>query len=88
MEEKDIDQQIEELNKITREDGKETYAKAQVKLGDIYRKIKHDYNRAEACYLNINKEDSTKIYAKAQFNLGYIYIKKSNTITLRLKLFI
>lgn len=28
MEEKDNDQQIEELNKITREDGKETYALA------------------------------------------------------------
>ena len=36
MEEKDIDQQIEELNKITREDGKETYAKAQCNLGYIY----------------------------------------------------
>ena len=73
MEEKDIDQQIEELSKITREDGKETYAQAQFELGDIFRKIKHDYNQAEAFYLNINKEDNPKIYAKAQLSLGYIY---------------
>ena len=73
MEEKDIDQQIEELSKITREDGKETYAQAQFELGDIFRKIKHDYNQAEAFYLNINKEDNPKVYAKAQLSLGYIY---------------
>ena len=75
MEEKDIDQQIEELSKITREDGKEIYAQAQVKLGDIYRKIKHDYDQAEAFYLNITKEDNSKVYAQAQFGLGYIYQK-------------
>ena len=73
MEEKDIDQQIEELSKITREDGKEIYAQAQVKLGDIYRKIKHDYDQAEAFYLNINKKDNPEYYALAQFGLGYIY---------------
>ena len=73
MEEKDIEQQIEELNKITREDGNENYAQAQVKLGDIYRKIKHDYDQAEAFYLNITKEDNSKVYAQAQFGLGYIY---------------
>ncbi|WP_371752102.1 tetratricopeptide repeat protein [Snodgrassella alvi] len=75
MEEKDIDQQIEELSKITRKDGKEIYAQAQVKLGDIYRKIKHDYDQAEAFYLNITKEDNSKVYAQAQFGLGYIYQK-------------
>jgi len=73
MEEKDIDQLIEELSKITREDGKETYAQAQFKLGNIYQEIKHDYNQAEAFYLNINKEDSPERYALAQFGLGYIY---------------
>ncbi|NUF08520.1 tetratricopeptide repeat protein [Snodgrassella sp. ESL0324] len=73
MEEKDIDQQIEELSKITREDGKETYAQAQFELGDIYRNIKHDYSQAEAFYLNINKEDNPEVYALAQFLLGYIY---------------
>lgn len=75
MEEKDIDQQIEELNKITREDGIEAYAQAQFKLGDIYLNIKHDYEQAEAFYLNINKKDNPDVYAKAQFFLGYIYIK-------------
>ena len=74
MEEKDIDQQIEELSKITREDGKETYAKAQFKLGNIYRKIKHDYDQAEAFYLNITKEDNPEVYAEAQLNLGNIYV--------------
>ena len=73
MEEKDIDQQIEELNKITREDGKETYIKAQFNLGYIYHKIKYDYTQAEAFYLNINKEDNPDVYVKAQFNLGAIY---------------
>ena len=73
MEEKNIDQQIEELNKITREDGKETYAQAQFKLGDVYHKIKHDCAKAEAFYLNINKEDNSKFYDLAQFVLGCIY---------------
>ncbi|WP_374694836.1 DUF2971 domain-containing protein [Snodgrassella alvi] len=72
MEEKDIDQQIEELNKITREDGKETYAQAQFNLACIYHKIKQD-DKAEAFYLNINKEDNPVTYAEAQFKLGYIY---------------
>ena len=76
MEEKDIDQQIEELNKITREDGKEIYAQAQVKLGYIYQEIKYDYAQAEACYLNITKEDNPESYTQAQAYLGYIYIKK------------
>ena len=75
MEEKDIDQQIEELSKITREDGKETYAQAQFKLGNIYQEIKHDYDQAEAFYLNINKEDNPEAYAQAQFSLGSIYQK-------------
>ena len=73
MEEKNIDQQIEELNKITRENGKETYAQAQFKLGNIYQEIKHDYDKAEDFYLNINKEDDPELYALAQCSLGYLY---------------
>ena len=73
MEEKNIDQQIEELNKITRENGKETYAQAQFGLGYIYEEIKQDYDQAEAFYLNINKEDNPEVYAQAQSSLGYIY---------------
>ena len=73
MEEKDIDQQIEELSKITRVDGKETYAQAQFKLGNIYQEIKHDYDKAEDFYLNINKEDDPELYALAQCSLGYLY---------------
>ena len=75
MEEKNIDQQIEELNKITREDGIEDYAQAQFKLGSIYRNIKQDYEQAEAFYLNINKKDNPDVYAKAQLLLGYIYLE-------------
>ncbi|WP_370580873.1 tetratricopeptide repeat protein [Snodgrassella alvi] len=75
MEEKDIEQQIEELNKITREDGNENYAKAQFALGYIYQEIKNNYDQAVAFYLNINKEDNLEVYAQAQFFLGYIYQK-------------
>ncbi|ORF33946.1 hypothetical protein BGI09_01600, partial [Snodgrassella alvi] len=42
-------------------------------LGYIYQEIKHDYDQAEAFYLNINKEDNPEIYAEAQIKLGYIY---------------
>ena len=73
MEEKNIDQQIKRLEKITRKDGKETYAQAQFKLGNIYQDIKHDYDKAEDFYLNINKEDDSELYALAQCNLGYLY---------------
>ncbi|WP_172397027.1 tetratricopeptide repeat protein [Snodgrassella alvi] len=74
MEEKDINQQIEELNKITREDGKEIYAQAQFNLACIYHKIKQNDN-AETILLNITREDNSYIYARAQFSLGYIYQK-------------
>ncbi|MCO6519141.1 DUF2971 domain-containing protein, partial [Snodgrassella sp.] len=35
--------------------------------------IKHDYDQAEACWLNINKEGYPEIYAHAQFNLAKLY---------------
>ncbi|WLT01616.1 tetratricopeptide repeat protein [Snodgrassella alvi] len=73
MEEKDIDQLIEELSKITREDGKETYAQAQFNLGCIYLEIKHDYDLAETYFSNITKDDNPELYANAQFKLGFIY---------------
>ncbi|AHN28589.1 hypothetical protein SALWKB2_1207 [Snodgrassella alvi wkB2] len=72
MEEKDIDQQIEELNKITREDGKETYAQAQFNLACIYHKIKQD-DKAEAILLNLTRENNPYIYARAQLSLEDIY---------------
>lgn len=73
MEEKNIDQQIKKLNKITHEDGKETYAKAQFNLGCIYLEIKHDYDLAETYFSNITKDDNPELYANAQFKLGFIY---------------
>nr|WP_303803589.1 tetratricopeptide repeat protein [Snodgrassella alvi] len=72
MEEKNIDQQIEELNKITRENGKEIYAQAQFNLACIYHNIKQD-DKAEAILLNLTREDNPYIYARAQLNLGDIY---------------
>ncbi|WP_367433305.1 hypothetical protein [Snodgrassella alvi] len=71
-----VNKQIEELSKISRDDGKEEYAKAQFELGLIYQDKKHDYDKAEEHYLNIFKEDATKFYANAQFNLAIIYQEK------------
>ena len=68
-----VNKQIEELSKISRDDGKEEYAKAQFELGLIYQDKKHDYDKAEEHYLNIFREDATKFYARAQLNLGCIY---------------
>lgn len=68
-----VNKQIEELNKISRDDGKKEYAKAQYKLGLIYTDIIHNYDKAELFLSNITREDEPNIYANAQFNLGYIY---------------
>ncbi|MBI0097060.1 MULTISPECIES: DUF2971 domain-containing protein [unclassified Snodgrassella] len=73
MEEKDIDQRIEELNKITREDGNEIYAQSQFNLGCAYLYTINDYAKAETFFLNINREDNPQLYALAQLNLGKIY---------------
>ena len=75
MEEKKINQRIKRLKKITREDGKATYAKTQFNLGIIYFNIKNNYNEAETFFLKVTKEDDPRAYAKAQINLGYIYYK-------------
>ena len=75
MEEKKINQRIKRLKKITREDGKATYAKAQFNLGIIYFNIKNNYDEAETFFLKVTKEDDPRAYAKAQINLGYIYYK-------------
>ncbi|PIT37798.1 hypothetical protein BHC43_08090 [Snodgrassella alvi] len=71
-----VNKQIEELSKISRDDGKEKYAKAQFELGLIYEDKKHDYDKAEEHYLNIFREDATKFFANAQFNLAIIYQEK------------
>ena len=68
-----VNKQIVELSKISRDDGKEEYAKAQFELGLIYEDKKHNYDKAEEYYSNIFREDAPKFYASAQLNLGYIY---------------
>ncbi|WP_239323767.1 tetratricopeptide repeat protein [Snodgrassella gandavensis] len=78
MENNDIDASIKELSQITRDDGNEKYADAQFELGYIYDNAKHDYDQAEAYYLNITREDCPEVYANAQLNLGYYYYRKDN----------
>ncbi|WP_370470111.1 tetratricopeptide repeat protein [Snodgrassella alvi] len=68
-----VNKQIEELSKISRDDGKEEYAKAQFKLGSIYVDIKQVYEEAIRFYSNVTKVDAPEPYAKAQFNLSLIY---------------
>ncbi|MBI0030142.1 sel1 repeat family protein [Gilliamella sp. B14384G15] len=68
-----IQQRIEQLKKITRQDSKKKYAQAQLVLGEIYYKYKKDWQQAIKHFLNIKKQDNPEIYAKAQFCLGYIY---------------
>ncbi|MBI0129333.1 lipopolysaccharide assembly protein LapB [Snodgrassella sp. W8124] len=72
MKDNNINNQIDELSKITREDGERKYADAQIMLGNIYR-IKHDYDNAKAFYLNIARKDDPELYAQAQYKLAYIY---------------
>lgn len=74
MEEKNINQKIEDLNKITREDGKEIYVLAQLILGEHY-KFKKDYNKCAEYYSNISEQDIPKYFVKAKFELGKIYSK-------------
>ncbi|WP_369608297.1 tetratricopeptide repeat protein [Snodgrassella alvi] len=68
-----VNKQIVELSKISRDDGKEEYAKAQFKLGLIYAEKNHNYDKAEDHYSNIFREDAPNFYARAQLNLGCIY---------------
>lgn len=81
--EAEIEQEIEQLKKITRKDGQdgdEEYAKAQFKLGTIYYEYKKDWQLAIKHLLNIKKQDNTWTYAGAQFNLGSIYQYKYNNL--------
>ena len=74
----DIEQRIEQLKKITRQDGAEKYAEAQFELFKIYYSDKKDCHLAIKYLSNIEKQDNPMIYACAQFNLGVIYQKKNN----------
>ncbi len=68
-----IDQQIEQLKKITREDDVKKYMDAQFRLAIIYYLGKNDIEQAEICLLKIDKQANPAAYAQAQCNLGQIY---------------
>ena len=74
----DIEQRIEQLKKITRQDNAEKYAEAQFVLGKIYYNYKKDWQKAIEHFLNIKKEDNLEKYACAQLYLGSIYQYKYN----------
>ena len=71
--EAEIEQEIEQIKKITRKDGGKEYALAQYTLFEIYYFDKQDWQQAIKHLLNIEKQDNTNDYAEAQFNLGIIY---------------
>ena len=76
--EAEIEQEIEQLKKITRKDGQdgdEEYAQAQFELGTIYYEYKKDWQQAIKHLLNIKQADNPEIYANAQLNLGFIYLE-------------
>ncbi len=78
MEQQKTEAEIEQLKKITRQDGAEKYAEAQFELFKIYYSDKKDCHLAIKYLSNIEKQDNPMIYACAQFNLGVIYQKKNN----------
>ena len=64
-----LDQAIEILRRIKREDSPKLYAKAQLNLGVILGE-QGDSAGAIAAYRSIKREDSPELYAMAQVNLG------------------
>lgn len=80
MTELTIDQEIEQLKKITRQDGDDKYAKALYELAQIYHLDKDDIEQAEYYYLLVNKSDNHLVYADAQCQLGQIYQYHKNNI--------
>ena len=80
MTELTIDQEIEQLKKITRQDGADKYAQALYKLAWIYQFEKKDIEQAEYYFKLIEKNDDPQAYALAQCQLGTIYQFYKNDI--------
>ena len=78
MTELTIEQKIEQLKKITRQDGADKYAQALYDLAGIYYFEKNDIEQAEYYYQLIEKNDDPQAYADAQFALGWIYEGKKD----------
>ena len=76
--EAEIEQEIEQIKKITRQNGDEEYALAQFKLGQIYYEYKKNWQQAIDRLSKIEKKDNPQIYTKAQLILGGIYQAKYN----------
>ena len=74
MTELTIDQKIEQLKKITRQDGDDKYAQALYELAWIYQFEKKDIEQAEYYFKIIEKNDDPQAYALAQSKLGAIYL--------------
>ena len=75
-----IDQKIEQLKKITRQDGADKYAQALYELAEIYHFEKNDIEQAEYYYLLVDQNDYPQIYAQAQYRLGQIFYLYKNDI--------
>jgi len=73
-----LDQAIEILRRIKREDSPKLYAKAQCNLGVVLG-AQGDTEGAIAACRNITREDSPERYAKAQFNLGVVLGEQGDT---------
>ena len=80
MEQQKTEAEIEQLKKITRQDGDEEYALAQYELFVIYYFDKQDWQQAIKYLSNIEKQDDPQIYSDAQFCLGYNYQYDKNNI--------
>ncbi|WGE80013.1 tetratricopeptide repeat protein [Actinobacillus equuli] len=65
----DLDKVVEILSTISREDGTEQYAKAQLKLGTTLHK-QGKVDEAIEAYRNVTRKGSAEVYARAQINLG------------------
>ena len=73
-----LDQAIEILRRIKREDSPKLYAKAQFNLGVALGK-QGDTEGEIATYRNITREDSSELYATAQMNLGVVLGEQGDT---------
>ena len=79
MMDKELQKEIAELSKITREkDGGEEYAKAQFNIGTKYLE-QGESQKALQAWQSISREDNKSLFAQAQFNNGLIYIQQGDS---------
>ena len=79
MMDKELQKEIAELSKITREkDGGEEYAKAQFNIGTKYLE-QGESQKALQAWQSISHEDDCQQFAYAQFNIGVYYEEQGNS---------